>query len=92
MSEKEATINLEIKLAMPNSVAQEAEARGLLEPESMEAMLRDEIRRRKIDRLFEAAESLKSVALPPLTEAEVEAEIQAVRSRRRASLRFAAQR
>jgi hypothetical protein len=48
-------------------------------------MLRDEIRKRKIDRLFEAAESLKSVALPPLTEAEVEVEIQAARSRRRAS-------
>ena len=91
MSEKEATVNLEIKLALPNSVAQEAEARGLLKPELLEAMLRDEIRSRKIDRLFEAADSLRSLPQPPLTEAEVEAEIQAARSWRRTSLRFAAQ-
>jgi hypothetical protein len=85
MSEKETTIQLEIKLNLPDSVAREAEARGLLKPESLESLLREELRRRRIDRLFEAADRLGSVPLPPLTEAEIEAEIQAVRSRPRAS-------
>ena len=85
MSKKEATVQLEIKLNLPGSIAQEAEDRGLLKPESLESLLREELRRRRIDRLFEAADRLQSVPLAPLTEAEVEAEIQAVRSRPRAS-------
>ena len=85
MSKKEGTVQLEIKLRLPGSVAQEAEARGLLKPESLESLLREEIRRGRIDRLFEAVDRLGSIPLPPLTDAEVEAEIQAVRSRQRAS-------
>jgi len=79
------TVEVEIKLSLPESVAQEAEARGLLKPESLESLLREEIRRRRVDRLFESADRLAAVPLPPLTESEVEAEIQAVRSERRAS-------
>ena len=85
MGKKEETVQLEIKLRLPGSVAQEAEARGLLRPESLESLLREELRRQRIDRLFEAADRLQSVPLHPLTEAEIEAEIQAVRSRQRAS-------
>jgi hypothetical protein len=85
MSKKEGTVQFEIRLSLPDSVAQEAEARGLLKPESLESLLREELRRRRIDRLFEAADGLGSVPLPPLTEAEIEAEVQAVRSRPRAS-------
>jgi hypothetical protein len=85
MSTKEDTVQLEIRLRLPGSIAREAEARGLLEPESLESLLREEIRRRRIDRLFEAADRLGSVPLPPLTDAEVEAEIRAVRSRQRTS-------
>ena len=80
MSAKEGTVQFEIKLRLPHSVAQEAEARGLLEPESLESLLREELRRRRIDRLFEAADRLQAIPLPPLTEAEIEAEVQAVRS------------
>lgn len=85
MSEQEETIQLEIRLRLPDSVAREAEARGLLRPESLASLLREELRRRKVDRLFDALDRLDSVSVPPLTEAEVEAEIRAVRSRHRAS-------
>ena len=85
MIKKEETVQLQIKLKLPESVAREAEARGLLEPESLESLLREELRRRRIDRLFEAADRLGAVPLPSLTDAEVEAELQAVRSRRHAS-------
>lgn len=85
MSKREGTVQLDIQLRLPDSVAREAEARGLLKPESLESLLREELRRRRIDRLFEAADRLASVPLPPLSEAEIEAEVQAVRSRQRAS-------
>ena len=82
-TKKEETIQLEIKLRLPGSVAREAAAIGLLEPKSLESMLREELQRRRVDRLFEVADRLGSVPLPPLSDAEVEAEIRAVRSRRR---------
>jgi hypothetical protein len=73
----------EIKLNLPDILAREAEESGLLTPQSIEALLRAEIRRRRVDCLFEAADRLAALDLPPLTEAEVEMEIQAVRSERR---------
>ena len=85
MSKREEPVQLEIKLRLPRSVAREAEARGLLKPESLESLLRDELQRRRVDRLFEAADRLASLPLPALTESEIEAEVRAVRSRQRAS-------
>ena len=75
---------LEIKLVLPEGVAREAEARGLLTPQAIESLIRAEIRRRRVDQLFEAADRLAALEMPPLTEAEVEAEVQAVRNERRA--------
>ena len=53
---KEATVQLEVRLRLPDSVAREAEASGLLEPDSLESLLREELRRRRIDGLFAAAD------------------------------------
>lgn len=76
---------VEFKLLLPDSLAREAEANGLLTPESIEALLRSELQRRQnINSLFDAADRLAALDLPPLTDAEVEAEIQAVRNARRA--------
>lgn len=77
--------SLELKLNLPDNLLREAEANGLLTPEALEALLRAEIRRRRVDQLFEAAARLSSLSAPSLTEAEVEAEIQAVRQERRTS-------
>ena len=74
---------LELTLQLPDQLAREAEATGLLKPEAIELLLREEIRRRQADGLFEAADRLASLDLPPLTGAEVEAEIEAVRRERR---------
>lgn len=72
---------LEIKLTLPESLAREAEASGLLTPESLESLLRAELRRRRVNQLFDEADRLASLEVPPLTETEVEAEIQAVRKK-----------
>ncbi len=76
--------SLEVKLDLPDSLAREAEANGLLTPEAIESLLRAEIRRRRVNKLFDAADRLAALDAP-LTEAEVEVEIAAVRQARRSS-------
>jgi hypothetical protein len=85
MAEKESTVQLEVTLTLPQSVAQEAAANGILRPASLESLVREAVRKRRIDHLFEVADRLAALPGPPLTEAELEEEIRAVRSRRRAS-------
>lgn len=81
--EKESTIVVEVEL--PDSLAREAEERGLLTSRSLEALLREELKRQRIDRLFEAADQLAAVSTRPLTQIEVETEIQTARRERRST-------
>lgn len=53
--------------------------------EAIETLLREEIRRRRVDQLFSVADRLANLDAPMLTESEVEAEIEAARHSRRAS-------
>ena len=78
-------MSTELKLTLPDNLAREAEANGLLTPEAIEALLREEIRRRRVNDLFNAADRLANLNVPPLTESEIEAEIEAARRSRRAS-------
>ena len=71
----------QIVLTLPDNLAREAEANGLLRSESIAALLRAEIRRRRVNRLFAAAERLADLD-QPLGEAEIEAEITAARKLR----------
>jgi hypothetical protein len=80
---EESTVRLELTLTLPASLAREAEAQGLLTSTMLEALLRAEVRRRRLAHLFEAADQLAALPLAPLTEAEVEAEIHAARAERR---------
>ena len=83
MIREENSVEFEIKLRLPDSLVREAKASGLLTSQALENLLREEVQRRRLGQLFEAADRL--AALPPLTEAEVEAEIQAARAERRSS-------
>jgi hypothetical protein len=77
-------MSAELKINLPDGLAREAEANGLLTSESIESLLREELQRRRVSGLFSAADRLASLDIPPLTEAEVEAEILAARQSRRA--------
>ncbi|MGH8119986.1 MAG: hypothetical protein ACRESK_05155 [Gammaproteobacteria bacterium] len=70
---------LELKLTLPNDLAQEAQAAGLLSPAAVEAMVREAMRKRRIDRLFETMQKLSAEPLPPMTAAEIQAEIDTYR-------------
>ena len=72
----------EILLTLPDSLAREAEANGLLRPEFIASLLRTEIRRRKVNKLFSAADRLAD-SDEPITDAEIEAQIEASRRERR---------
>jgi len=72
----------EILLTLPDNLAREAEANGLLRPEFIASLLRTEIRRRRVNKLFAAADRLADLD-EPITEAEIEPEITASRRERR---------
>lgn len=75
-------VSVELQLNLPDGVAREAEAQGLLHAEAIESLLRAELRRRHIDQLFDTADRL--AALPdPLTDEEIEAELTAARDEKR---------
>ena len=77
---------LEVKLNLPDSLANEARQAGLLTPEELERLLREALRARRVERLTAVRETLATNPLPPMTPEEIQAEIDAYRAQdRRAS-------
>ena len=75
---------LEMKLNLPDSLAQEARKAGLLTSDAIERLLREAVRCRAADELFGAMDKLADANIPPLTMEEIQAEVDAVRAERRA--------
>ncbi len=67
---------------MPDNLAREAEVNGLLKPEFIASLLRTEIHRCRVNKLFAAADRLAELDAP-VTDAEIEAEIIVSRQERR---------
>lgn len=65
-----------------DNIAKEAEDNGLLKPAFITSVLKDELRRRKINRLFTAMDKLAELG-EPMTDEEVRREVRAIRSKRR---------
>lgn len=78
-----ANTGKEIQIALPEELVREAEASGLMRPPEMEALLREEVRKRSVFRLFETADRLAALPGRPLTAEEVAAEVAAARRARR---------
>jgi hypothetical protein len=73
-----------VQFELPDALAREAEAAGLaLTGESITGLIREEIRRRRVDRLFEHMDRLASLPGEPMSADEIEAEIESVRQERR---------
>ena len=71
---------LQVKLELPDPLAAEAQAAGLLAPEQLERMLREALRARRVEKLATAREVLTANPLPPMTPEELQAEIDAYRA------------
>jgi hypothetical protein len=74
---------LELKLNLPDGLAKEAVSMGLLDPESLQALLREAVRNRRIAKLTEARKKIAAAGIPPMTMEEIQAEIDADRAERR---------
>ena len=72
----------EVVLTLPDNIAKEAEEYGLFKPFIITSLLKDEIRRRKTNKLFATLDKLAELG-DPMSEEEVMAEVRAVREERR---------
>ena len=69
-----------LTIDLPDKLAEEAGEAGLLASDALEAMLRENLRRCAVDGLFEAADMLAASDFPAMTMAEIQTEVNAVRS------------
>jgi hypothetical protein len=83
----------ELKLTLPDRLAREAREAGLLKPRAIQRLLRAAMRRQAAAREFLAvADRVAAARVPPLTEEEIQAEVDAARNTRRARRRASARR
>ena len=75
--------NVAITVEVPDELVKEAVAADLLSSDALVDLIRQEIRRRRVDRLFAAADRLAVLDAPVLSAAEVATEIEAARAKRR---------
>lgn len=73
-----------VQIQLPDELAQTAKAAGLLTPQAIEAMLREQLRKQRVDQLFTAMDKMAALPGEPMTEEEIQAEIEAARAERRA--------
>ena len=76
-----------IRIELPDATAQAAQAAGLLTPLALERLISDALRTRALERLDIAEKQLEADPLPPMSEEEIQAEIDVYRSEKRASAR-----
>jgi len=74
----------ELTVTLPDELARKAEAAGILNAEGIERALRDALKREAGRKLLEIGKSMQAANLPPMSEEEVQAEVDAVRAARRA--------
>jgi hypothetical protein len=77
---------LEIKLSLPDRFAKKAKKAGLLNAAAIEGLLREAIRKRALDRFLRSAEGVVAAGIPPMSEDEIQSEVDAVRRARRKRL------
>jgi len=74
---------LEIKLSLPERFAKAAKKAGLLNAAAIETLLREAMRKRALERFVQAADRVAAAGIPPMSEEEIQAEVDAVRKARR---------
>lgn len=78
---------VQLKLTIPDQLAKQARAAGLLKSEAIESMLREQLKKQAGEELRAMMDKLAAAKIPRMTEDEVQAEIDAVRKARKAGRR-----
>lgn len=76
-----------IQIDLPDATAQAAQAAGLLTPQALERLFAEALRTRSLEQFDSALVKLASDPLPPMSEDEIQAEINAYRVEKRAAAR-----
>lgn len=71
---------LELKLSLPDQLAEQARAAGLLTSEAIERLVRQAIRKAAIQRFTEIGKQLRESGGVEITPTEMESELKAVRA------------
>ena len=74
---------LELKLTLPDRLAKDAAQMGLLESESIQALLREAVRRQRIAQLAVSRQRMADAGIEPMSLEEIQAEVDAHRAERR---------
>jgi hypothetical protein len=69
-----------VEVKLPDQLAHEAQAAGLLAPEALERLVREALRARRLQAFAETRQKLAADPLPPMTAEEIQAEIEAYRA------------
>lgn len=74
-----------VQITLPDQLAQEAQRAGLLSPEIIERMLREQLKTQRVDELFQAMDRIAAIDTPAvMSPEEVAEEIRVMRAERRA--------
>ena len=73
----------ELTVKLPDELARKIRAAGLLDEAALEQLFREALRKHAAGELFAALDEIQALKLPPMTEEEVQAEIDAARAERR---------
>lgn len=73
---------LELKLILPDRLAQDAAQMGLLSPDSLQTLLREAVRSRRIAQLALARQRVAEAGVEPMSLDEIQEEVDAVRAER----------
>jgi hypothetical protein len=75
-----------VQIELPDQLVQEAERAGLLSPAELEEWLRARLRRKSLDKLFSAMDTIAATNdLPYMSPEEVAEEIKIMRAEKRAA-------
>lgn len=70
---------VKLQISLPEELARDVEELGLLQPATITAILREEVRRLACDHLLGIADKLAAAGETPMTPEEVQEEVRAVR-------------
>ncbi len=74
---------LELKLTLPDRLAKDAAQMGLLESESLQSLLREAVRNRRIAQLALSRQRVAEAGIAPMSLDDIQAEVDAHRAERR---------